>query len=193
MTQALETTAQTLEAYFEQETNSQQRHEYIKGEIISMAGGTPNHNRILLNFGAALNVAFKRQPYEVFVCDQRLWIPEAGICTYPDVMIVAPPLGYGQNRRDTLTNPLFIAEVLSKSTANYDQTEKFSAYRTIDSLQEYVMLDQTKMHVEQYTKVEPRQWIFREYDGDAILSLASVPFEIALADLYDKVDFAAEE
>jgi Uma2 family endonuclease len=119
------------EEYLELEINSEERHEYIKGEIIAMTGGTPNHNKITLNLSSALNFALKRQLYDVFVTDQRLWIPEAQIHTYPDVMVMNQSLEYAENRRDTLTNPLFIAEVLSKSTCAYDKDDKFTAYRTI--------------------------------------------------------------
>jgi len=180
--------------YLELEVNSDERHEYIDGQIIPMTGGTPNHNQIAGNFYAALNFTLKRQPYRVFVTDQRLWIPHRRIHTYPDVMIMKTPLEYEEGRRDTLINPVFIAEVLSKSTKSYDRDEKFAAYRTIPSFQEYVLIDQYRMHVEQYFKTENNKWIFSEYeDGDVILSLAAVSFQISLADIYDKVDFNVEE
>ncbi|BAY64723.1 hypothetical protein NIES22_48230 [Calothrix brevissima NIES-22] len=182
------------EEYLELEVNSEERHEYIDGQIILKSGGTPNHNQIVGNFSAALNVALKRQPYRAYITDQRLWIPNRRIHTYPDVMIVNTPLEYQEGRRDTLMNPVFIAEVLSKSTKSYDRDEKFAAYRTIPSFQEYVLIDQYKMHVEQYFKTENNKWIFSEYeDGDVMLSLASVSFQITLADIYDKVDFNAPE
>ncbi|BAY22510.1 hypothetical protein NIES2100_22730 [Calothrix sp. NIES-2100] len=182
------------EEYLELEVNSEERHEYIDGQIIPMTGGTPNHNKLAGNLYAAILFALKRQPYEVYYTDQRLWIPNRQIHTYPDVMIVKTPLEYKEGRRDTLINPVFIAEVLSKSTKSYDRDEKFAAYRTIPSFQEYVLIDQYKMHVEQYFKTENNKWIFSEYeDGDVILSLASVSFQITLADIYDKVDFNVEE
>ncbi|BAY28393.1 hypothetical protein NIES2107_02210 [Nostoc carneum NIES-2107] len=184
----------SLEEYLELEVNSEERHEYIDGQIIPMTGGTPNHNQIALNFSGALNFALKRQPYQAFVTDQRLWVPNKRIHTYPDVMIVKTPLEYQEGRRDTLINPIFIAEVLSKSTKSYDRDEKFAAYRTIPGFQEYVLIDQYRMHVEQYFKTENNKWIFSEYeDGDVILSLAAVSFQITLADIYDKVDFNTEE
>jgi Uma2 family endonuclease len=180
--------------YLELEVNSEERHECIDGQIITITGGTPNHNQIAGNFYAALNFALKPQPYRAFVTDQRLWIPNRRIHTYPDVMVVKTPLEYEEGRRDTLINPVFIAEVLSKSTKSYDRDEKFAAYRTISSFQEYVLIDQYRMHVEQYFKTENNKWIFSEYeDGDVILSLASVSFQISLADIYDKVDFDVEE
>lgn len=181
------------EEYLELEVNSEERHQYIDGEIILMTGGLPNHNRITGNFYAALNFALKRQPYDVFITDQRLWIPRQRIYTYPDVMLIQGELQLQEGRRDTITNPIMIAEVLSDSTEAYDRSGKFAAYRTIPSFQEYVLIDQYSFHVEQYYRTEPRKWIFSEYDGEAaILSLNSVPFEITLADLYDKVNFEAE-
>lgn len=194
MMQAQEQRYYTPEEYLDLEINSEERHEYINGEIILMTGGTPNHNKIALNLGAALNLALKRQPYEVFITDQRLWIPKKQTYTYPDVMVMAQPIAYAEGRRDTLTNPVAIAEVLSKSTKNYDKDDKFAAYRTIPNFQEYILIDQYTLHVEQYCKTDPKKWTFLEYDHeDDTLEFASVPFQIGLADLYDKVDFAIEE
>src|SRR4028118_1329739 len=138
----------TPEEYLEFEVNSEERHEYINGEIVLMTGGTPNHNQIAGNFYAALNFALKRQPYRVFVTDQRLWIPKKRIYTYPDVMVVQGELQFQEGRTDTITNPVMIAEVLSKSTAGYDRGDKFAAYRTIPSFQEHVLIEQYTMHVE---------------------------------------------
>ncbi|MEG3437895.1 Uma2 family endonuclease [Pannus brasiliensis CCIBt3594] len=181
------------EEYLEFEENSEERHEYIAGEIRLMTGGTPNHNKVAGNLYASLNFALKRQPYEVFMAELRLWIPEKRIHTYPDVMVISPPLEYAENRRDTVTDPLLIGEVLSRSTRNYDRGDKFIAYRTIPSFQEYILIDQYSPHVEHYRKTEPNQWIFTEYDGlDAVLSLSSVSLQIELADLYDKVNFGEE-
>lgn len=182
------------EEYLELEVNSEERHEYIDGQIIPMTGGTPNHNSFAGNFYAALNFALKRQPYRVFFTDQRLWIPKKRVHTYPDVMVVNSPLEFVEGRRDTIINPLIIAEVLSKSTKSYDRDEKFAAYRTIPSFGEYILIDQYRMHVEQYCKTDNNKWIFSEYeDGNVMLSLASVSFETVLADIYDNVDFDAQE
>lgn len=182
------------EEYLEIEVKSEERHEYIDGQIIPMTGGTPNHNQIALNLSGTLNFALKRQPYRVFVTDQRLWIPQKRINTYPDVMVVAGELEFQEGRKDTLTNPIMIAEVLSKSTKSYDRDEKFAAYRTIPSFQEYLLIDQYTMHVEQYSKTDNNRWIFTEYeDADVTISLASIYFEISLAEIYDKVDFDTQD
>jgi Uma2 family endonuclease len=193
MIQAQEHRYYSSEEYLDLEIASEERHEYIDGEIVPVTGGSPNHNQIALNLSGALNFALKRQPYRVFVTDQRLWIPKKRIHTYPDVMVVSGTLEFAEGRKDTITNPVMIAEVLSKSTQNYDRVEKFAAYRTIPNFQEYVLVDQYTMHVEHYSKTDPQKWIFSEYDGpDEILTLASVLFQISLADLYDKVELDAE-
>ena len=194
MTIAQETRYYSPEEYLEFEVNSELRHEYIDGLIIPMTGGTPNHNQITGNFYAVLNFALKRQPYQVFVTDQRLWIPKRRIHTYPDVMIVQTPLVFEEGRNDTITNPVMIAEVLSKSTKGYDRDEKFAAYRTIASFQEYILIDQYTIHVEQYVKTDNRKWMFLEYeDINDTLNLTSVSCQISLADIYDKVDFTSTE
>jgi Uma2 family endonuclease len=188
--QVQEKRAYSPEEYLELELRCKTRNEYIDGEIISMSGATPNHNRITGNFYAALNFALKRQPYEVFVTDQRIWIPRKKIYTYPDVVVVKGALEFQEGRKDTITNPFIIAEVLSKSTSDYDQTGKFAAYRTIPGFQEYILIDQYSFSIEHYIKTEPRKWIFQEYDeSDTSLCLSSIPFEIALADLYEKAEF----
>lgn len=191
--QAQEYDYYTPEEYLELEVQSLEKNEYINGEIIPMVGGMPNHNLIIGNFYAALNFALRRQPYFVFVSDQRLWIPKARIYTYPDVMIVQGELQLQTGRKDTIINPLIIIEVLSKSTQEYDRGDKFKAYRTIPSFQEYILVDQYSYHVEQYSKTDNNQWLFSEQDGEtATLQLTKIPFNISLLDLYDKVNFEVE-
>ena len=178
------------EEYLELEVASGDRHEYIDGQIILMPGGLPNHNRLSSNLNTLLNVLLSDLPYDVFVADQRLWIPQRRIYTYPDVMVAANPLVLQEGRNDTITNPLAIAEVLFKSTQSYDRVGKFAAYRTIPSFQEYILIDQHSVQVNQYIKKESNEWVFRAYEAESdVLALASVPCEISLADLYDKVEF----
>lgn len=182
----------TPEEYLEFEVNSETRHEYIDGEIIPMTGGTPEHNEIASILNAALRVALKGKPYSIFVADQRLWIPAHNLYTYPDVMVVPRPLERQQGRTDTITNPIMIAEVLSRSTKSYDRDEKFAAYRTIPTFQEYLLVDQYSIHVEQYFKTDPNQWIFTEYnDPQSTILLSSISVEICLIDLYEGIGIEA--
>ncbi|MEG3924478.1 MULTISPECIES: Uma2 family endonuclease [unclassified Microcoleus] len=185
----VETKTYTAEEYLELEINSQDRHEFINGEIVLMAGGTPDHNEITSILNAILRVSLKGKPYSIFASDQRVWVPHLNNYTYPDVMVVARPIELQSGRTDTITNPLLIAEVLSKGTKAYDRDEKFAAYRSIPSFQEYLLIDQYRLQVEQYSKTEANKWIFSEYScmGDR-LSLTSVAVEISLTDLYENIE-----
>ncbi|MDJ0675183.1 MAG: Uma2 family endonuclease [Calothrix sp. MO_167.B42] len=186
--QVTEKTYYTPEEYLALEETAEYKSEYIDGKIIPMAGGSTNHNRITLNLSANLNFAFRQQDYEVFMVDVRLWIPKRRIYTYPDVMIVAEKPEYFDNRTDTITNPQIIIEVLSDSTQAYDREGKFQAYRTIPTFQEYLLIDQNNIYVEQFSKTGNKRWTLREYDEeDEVISLESVAFEISMQDLYNKV------
>ncbi|MEM8605033.1 MAG: Uma2 family endonuclease [Cyanobacteria bacterium P01_H01_bin.121] len=172
----------------ELEVKSDLRHEYIDGAIVPMTGGTPEHNKIAGNLFFALMLALKGKPYDIFIADQRLWIPERSLYTYPDVLVTQRPLVLQTGRNDTVMNPCLIAEVLSKSTQSYDRGEKFAAYRTMPSFQEYLLVDQYSVHVEHYRKTEPNQWLFSEHnDLNQMLQLLVIDVSIALADLYDGV------
>jgi Uma2 family endonuclease len=182
--------AYTPEEYLAIEISSETRNEYINGEIIPMTGGTPEHNEIASILNAILRTNLKGKPYSIFIADQRLWIPEKKLYTYPDVMIVQRPIQLQIGRKDTVTNPIFIAEVLSQSTKNYDKDEKFSAYRTIPSFQEYLLIDQYSQHIEHYSKSGFNQWIFREYNNaEDYINMTSVSCEISLLEVYDDIEF----
>ena len=181
------------EEYLMLEEEAKFRSEYQDGRIIPMTGGTPNHNQIAGNFYGTLNFCTKGQPYQVFINDLRLWIPSKRVYTYPDVMLVAGKLEFAEGRKDTITNAVMVAEVLSESTEDYDRGGKFKLFRTIPSLREYVLIDQYEMHVEQFVKTDDNKWILSEYDGaDAVLKLSCVEFEMRLGDIYDRVDFESE-
>jgi Uma2 family endonuclease len=83
----------------------------------------------------------KGKPYKIFGSGLRLWFPELNTYTYLDVMVIAKPIALQPGRKDTVTNPILIAEVLSESTQNYDRHEKFAAYRTIPEFQEFLSID----------------------------------------------------
>ena len=183
----------TAEEYLAQEVESDVRSEFRAGEIIEMTGGTPEHNEIIRMFIFLLTAALRQQPYSIFVTDQRLWVPEADLYTYPDVMITQKPPVLKPGRKDTVTNPILIGETLSESTQGYDRGKKFAHYRTIETFQEYVLIDQYRPHVEHYVKQAANQWLFTEYDSlEATFTLSSVPVEIALTDLYEAIEFEAD-
>ena len=183
----------SVEDYLAIEVESDSRNEYRDGEIVPMAGGLPNHNQIAGNTYATFNFAFRGKPLQAFITDQRLWIPKKRIYTYPDVMVIQGQLELQSGRKDTVMNPLLIVEVLSKSTADYDRQEKFRAYRTIPSFQEYVLIDQYSQHIDQYVKVGAKKWNLQEYDEtDTVMKSVTIDLEIAIADIYDKVEFEIE-
>lgn len=185
-----ETKKYTIDEYLKLEIASEERSEYRNGEIIPMTGGTPNHNDIASNLVALLKAALKGKSYRVFVLDQRLWLPTVNLYTYPDVMVLPKPLELQTGRKDTVMNPCLIAEVLSKSTQNHDRSEKFIAYRTIPDFQEYLLIDQYKIHVEHHLKTAVNQWLFSEYDDPTItLALSTLECQIQIADLYETIDF----
>jgi Uma2 family endonuclease len=182
--------AYTPEEYLAIEISSETRNEYINGEIIPMTGGTPEHNEIASILNAILRINLRGKPYSIFIADQRLWIPEKKLYTYPDVMIIERPIQLQIGRKDTVTNPIFIAAILSQSTKNYDKDEKFSAYCTIPSFQEYLLIDQYSQHIEHYSKSGFNQWIFSEYNNsEDYINLTSVSCKISLLEVYDDIDF----
>jgi Uma2 family endonuclease len=188
MAQTLEQRIYSPEEYLELELASETRSEYRNGAIIPMTGGTPDHNELAINLASLLKTALRGKPYRIFATDQRLWIPDRNLYTYPDVMVIEKPLQLQTGRTDTVTNPCFIAEVLSKSTQDYDRGEKFSTYRTIDSFREYLLIDQYSIRVDHYVKTGPNQWLLSEYIGPKTLSLTTFDMQIEILSLYENID-----
>ena len=183
-------TIATVEEYFELEFSSEERYEYADGEIRLLAGGTPNHNFLVGNLLVVLKPLLKNRSYGIFVLAQRLWLPERNIYTYPDIMVLEKPIQLQEGRDDTVINPCLIAEVLSKSTKDYDHGEKFIAYRTMETFQEYLLIDQYRVHVEHYVRTAANQWLLSEYkDPEVTLTLSSVDVQLKIADLYENIEF----
>ncbi|MBE9209984.1 Uma2 family endonuclease [Nostoc sp. LEGE 06077] len=181
----------TPEEYLELEDKAEFRNEYRDGEIFPMTGGTTNHNKISLNLAVFLKMALRGKKYEIYINDVRLWIPRYRQYTYPDVIVIAGQPVYTGTNSTTVMNPYLITEVLSKSTKNYDQGDKFLYYRSIPEFKEYILIDQYNYHVMQYVKTAEGQWLFTEIEGEAeILSLQTLDFQISLTDLYEQVNFA---
>jgi Uma2 family endonuclease len=181
----------SLADYFDREMLSETKNEYIDGAIHPMTGGTPTHNRIIGNLFAVFHAALQTQAYSVFFADQRLWIPDRRIATYPDLMVVADPAEYQQGRKDTLVNPILIAEILSPSTAAYDRGDKFAFYRTISTFKEYILISQDRMSVEHFYR-EGDRWIFRAYENEETISLVSIEIAIVVTALYSRVTFGRD-
>jgi len=184
----------TPEEYLALEEKAEYKSEYRNGKIVPMTGGTTNHNEIAGNLYANLKFALRQQNYRVYIGDVRLWIPRYHQYTYPDIVMIQGEPVYAAPGTTTVMNPILIAEVLSKSTQNYDQGEKFMYYRSIPEMQEYVLVDQNQYYVMQYTKTKDGKWLLSEYEGeDSALKLSPISFEISLKDLYTGVDFEEAE
>jgi Uma2 family endonuclease len=179
----------SLAEYFAQEEQADYRSEYYQGEIFAMAGGTANHNLIALNVAASLRSALRGKPCKAFMADMRVLVKRHQLYTYPDVMAVCGPLKYAPGRNDTVTNPVLIVEVLSPSTEAYDRGKKFEFYRTIDSLQEYILVDQARIYVERHRPLGLGRWEMTAFEAPTdVLALASVGVELTLAGIYEGVE-----
>lgn len=180
--------------YLELEEKAEYKSEYRDGEIIPMTGGTTNHNKIAGNFYKNFPLTVQGQDYDIYIGDVKLWLPQYRFYTYPDVMVFKGEPVYEGTGTTTITNPCLIVEVLSKSTKDYDKTDKFKYYRSIPEFQEYILIDQYSFSVEQYGKRAAGEWIFKEYEGeDAVLRLDSIEFKIGFRDIYARVNFEIAE
>ncbi len=121
------------EEYLQLEETSESKNEYKDGEIIPIAGGTTNHNEIARNFYANFKFTMRGKNYKIYIGDVKLWIQRYRIYTYSDVMLIQGEPIYEGTGTTTVTNPIMIVEVLSKSTENHDRTNKFRFYRSISN------------------------------------------------------------
>lgn len=180
----------TPEEYLAMEEAATYKSEYYRGEIFAMAGASKNHNRINFDLGTSINLALKGTNCEVFANEMKLWIKAENIFTYPDLMIVCGKAEFYEGRDDTLVNPLVIFEILSDSTKVRDRIEKFDFYRSLPSFQEYILIDQYKIHVEQMYLETRNKWILSEYNEITdVLKLAKVNVQIPLQEIYRRVEF----
>lgn len=191
MTLTTEEQLYSIAEYLDLEKTATERHEYINGAIKPMAGGSPRHNTIKVNLIIALGLVLRNTSYRVFDSDQRLWIPETSRFTYPDVTVVQEPIVVSDQDETALTNPLLITEVLSESTRNYDRSEKFVTYRSLPSFQEYLLIEQDRVQIEQHIKQDEHHWLLTLHDDiNRKISLGSLGVEIAIADLYNRIEFS---
>lgn len=180
----------SFEEYLAAEELADYKGEYYAGEIFAMAGGTINHNRIAGNVHFSLKLALKGKFFEVFIGDVKLHIRDVAVSTYPDVLVIKGQPEYWDNRRDVVCNAAVVVEVLSDSTKDYDRAGKFEIYRHLSDLQDYILVSQDKVHVEHFVKQSPNQWLLTEYNVlSDVLTIAQLQETLAVADIYDKVEF----
>ena len=180
--------------YLAFERENPYKSEYYAGEIFALAGASRRHNLITTNVIAALHAQLRGRTCTVYSSDMRVKVSQTGLYTYPDALVVCGRELFDDRDQDTLLNPAVIFEVLSKSTENYDRGKKFKNYRTLESLQEYVLIAQDSCHVEHYLRQDDSQWLLSDADElQAVVHLPSVDCVLALADVYDKVDLEPED
>jgi Uma2 family endonuclease len=177
--------------YLEFERMSASKHEYFAGDIFAMTGASEQHNLIASNVTASLHRQLRGQSCRIYPSDMRIKVLQTGLNTYPDITIVCgSPQFTDSTKRDTLINPTVIVEILSPSTERYDRGLKFQNYRTIASLQEYILIAQDTYHIERYVRHEEHQWILTEAVGpEASAQLATLSVVLDLADIYEQVEF----
>jgi Uma2 family endonuclease len=183
----------TPEEYLALERQAQCKSEYYAGEIFAMAGTSRWHNLIVTNVLRELSLQLKGRPCTTYPSDMRVKVSPTGLYTYPDVTVVCGEAQFEDNQQDTLLNPTLIVEVLSESTEAYDRGGKFAPYRKLASLMEYVLITQTKPHIEHYVRQSDNRWLLAEADSlQDTLYLPSIDCHLALAEVYDKVDIVGE-
>ena len=164
------------------------KNEYLEGQIIAMSGASRAHNRITVDITIQLGNQLMERECEVFAGDMRVRPSlENPAYFYPDVVVVCDEPRFEDNNFDTLLNPILVIEVLSPSTAAYDRREKFEHYQQMESLQEYILIAQDRVHVEHYLRRDT-QWVpaeFRELDD--VLPLVSIECTLPLRAIYRRV------
>jgi len=180
----------TAEEYLTLEEAAEYKSEYYQDEIFAMSGVSLRHNRIVLNFGSGLNIALKNSTCQAFVSELRVWVENRQFFTYPDILVMCGEPEFYKKRNDTIINSLIIIEVLSDSTKSYDRGEKFEFYRTLQTLQEYILIDQYKIHIEQFYLDTEKKWVKAEYRSlTELLQFRHIDFQISLQDIYHRVSF----
>jgi Uma2 family endonuclease len=164
----------TYAAYLAAEEVSDTKHEYLRGEVYAMAGGTPEHAALQAAVLTELVVALRGRPCRAYGSDLRVRIEATDLSTYPDITVVCGSLETSILDRHAATNPILIVEVVSDSTEAYDRGEKFAHYRRLPNLREYVLVSQHKPHIESYFKNEQGVWMLSEAGAGGRLRLAAL-------------------
>ena len=176
----------TPEQYLDLERQAEFRSEYIAGEMFTMAGVTSNHNRITGNIVATVRPKLRGKSCFIYASDMKVWVPNFEEFTYPDVAVACGEPRFRDEITDVLLNPVLIVEVLSKSTANYDRSEKFAKYREISSFREYLFVAQDRVQVDRYSRLGAHHWSYMIYTG---LEETIPALELSLVDVYEDISF----
>jgi Uma2 family endonuclease len=165
------------------------KHEYLAGEVFAMVGASFAHNLITANLIRILGNQLRRGPCVALANDMRTRVEAADACFYPDVLVLCDPPRFHDERKDVVSNPRLVIEVLSKSTAGYDRGDKFACYRALQSLQQLVLVAQDRIGIERYTRQPENQWLLSTFERpeDAV-TLESIGCVLTAAEVYEGVD-----
>lgn len=192
MTMSAETRRRyTVEEYLRLEEVSPEKHEYREGEIVAMAGGTPDHSLILANVIRELGTRLKGKPCRLYESNLRVKDPRKILYHYPDATVICGPALFEaqDDKKSTVINPRVIVEVLSPSTEGYDRGMKFTRYREIESFEEYVLIAQEGLSVETFLRQPDGTWSLAAYNGrDAIAKIRCLGIDLPLAEVYAGVE-----
>ena len=171
--------------YLDWEEKQSEKHEYIAGEVYGMVGARQDHVIAALNLGSALREHLRGTPCRALISDMKLSVPAMDAFYYPDVMVTCDET----DKRTELyiEHPRLIVEVLSDSTASYDRGAKFAAYRKIESLQEYVLVDVERKGVECFRRKADGQWLLHDYQGAENCEFESVGLALSMARVFEDV------
>lgn len=180
----------TPEEYLTLERKALYKSEYLNGEIFAMSGASREHNLICVNVSSVLHGQLRQRPCETYAGDMRVKVSPTGLYTYPDVVVVCDEPQFEDAQVDTLLNPTLIVEVLSPSTEDYDRGTKFEHYRTLPSLQEYLLISQDRIHIVHYTRQTDSTWVLSETNRqEGLIHLPSIAGNLSVAEIYAKVPF----
>lgn len=173
--------------YLAMEEVASYKSEYHRGEIFALAGGTWDHSVITSNLNRALGNLLARTTCTVVNGDLRIHVKNEDLYTYPDVAVVCGKPRFLERRKDTILNPIVIVEVLSLSTREYDRSGKFAMYKSVPSLQGFLLVDAERAFIECFRRHETG-WIISTFEGlDAACQIEALDCEIPLSDIYEKV------
>ena len=165
------------------------KHEYFQGEIFAVSGASFRHNTIFKNTYIDLGTQLKGKKCQPFGSDLRLNIPENSLYTYPDISIICGEIESTDDKFDTATNPTVIIEILSPSTKDYDKGGKFTLYRQIKTLKDYILIDSESVAVEKFSKNDDGSWTLHEFKNlNDSFEIKSIEVVLVLSDLYDGIE-----
>ena len=177
-------------AYLAWEETQAERNEYIAGEVFAMVGVRQSHNVATLNLATILRRELKGSPCRVFVESVKTRVEAADCFFYPDVAVTCD--ARDRQTPDYISHPILVIEVLSDSTAAFDRGAKFAAYRKLESLQEYVLVDVAAQRVEVFRRNPENHWVLYDYEAGDTLELAALALKVEMSEVLDDTEDATE-